>query len=74
VEPILSNFVSRAYPLTRFNYLYVNKPPGKPLDPVMKELLHVVLSREGQAAALQAHFLPLDPEMLLQELVLIDRM
>jgi phosphate transport system substrate-binding protein len=74
VEPVLPNFLSRAYPLTRFNYLYVNKPPGKPLDPVIKELLHVVLSREGQEAAIKAHFLPLNPEMLVQELALIDRM
>jgi hypothetical protein len=41
---------------------------------VIKELLHVILSRQGQAAALRAHFLPLTSELLLQELALIDRM
>lgn len=74
VEPVLANFISRSYPLSRFNYVYVKKAPGQPLDPVIKELLHLILSRQGQAAALQAHFLPLNPEMLLQELALIDAM
>ncbi|MEO6873591.1 MAG: substrate-binding domain-containing protein [Opitutaceae bacterium] len=74
ILPTLPNILNRAYPLSRFNYIYVNKPPGKPLDPLIKELLHVALSREGQEAAVQAHFLPLTAEMLLQELTLIDRM
>lgn len=74
VEPTLFNFLNHSYPLSRFNYLYINKPPGKPLDPVIKELLHVALSRQGQEAALQAHYLPLNTEMLLQELALIDSM
>jgi phosphate transport system substrate-binding protein len=37
--------------LTRFLYIYVNKAPGKALDPTVKEFLRFVLSREGQAGA-----------------------
>jgi phosphate transport system substrate-binding protein len=48
VEPVFSNVLNRSYPLSRFNYLYFKKPPGESLSPVMKELLHVVLSRQGQ--------------------------
>jgi phosphate transport system substrate-binding protein len=30
-------------------YLYVNRPPGKPLDPWLREYLRMALSQEGQA-------------------------
>ena len=37
--------VSGKYPLARFLYLYVNKAPGKPLDPLVREFLKLVLSQ-----------------------------
>lgn len=50
----------RSYPLTRTMYAYVNRAPGKPLDPRVKEFLRFILSREGQdAVAQQKVFLPL---------------
>lgn len=50
----------RSYPLTRTMYAYVNKAPGKRLDPKVAEFLRFVLSREGQnAVAQQKVFLPL---------------
>ena len=49
IEPTLENIQKATYPLTRFLYLYVNKAPGKALDPVVKEFVRFVLSREGQA-------------------------
>lgn len=51
VEPTLENIQKAAYPLTRFLYIYVNKAPGKDLDPAVKEFLRFVLSKEGQAGA-----------------------
>ena len=50
VEPTLDTIQNATYPLTRFLYIYVNKAPGRALDPAVKEFLHFVLSREGQAA------------------------
>ncbi|WP_243384789.1 PstS family phosphate ABC transporter substrate-binding protein [Geothrix alkalitolerans] len=50
VEPTLETIQKATYPLTRFLYIYVNKAPGRALDPTVKEFLHFVLSREGQAA------------------------
>ena len=41
---------SARYPLTRYIYLYVNLPPGKPLAPATLRFLSYVLSREGQSA------------------------
>lgn len=49
IEPTLESIQKGTYPLTRFLYIYVNKAPGKPLDPTVKEFMRFVLSREGQA-------------------------
>ena len=35
---------SGKYPLNRFLYIYINKAPGKPLDPLVKEFLQADLS------------------------------
>lgn len=37
------------YPFSPFLCFYVNRSPGKPLDPWVKEYARLVLSREGQA-------------------------
>jgi len=49
IEPTLETIQKATYPLTRFLYIYVNKAPGKALDPTVKEFLRFVLSKEGQA-------------------------
>jgi phosphate transport system substrate-binding protein len=51
IEPTLENIQKATYPLTRFLYIYVNKAPGRALDPAVKEFLRFVLSKEGQAGA-----------------------
>ena len=38
-EGSYEDVVSKKYPLARFLYIYVNKAPGKPLDPLIKEFL-----------------------------------
>jgi phosphate transport system substrate-binding protein len=43
------NVANRNYPLARDAYIYVNKPPGRPMDPKVREFLRFILSREGQA-------------------------
>jgi len=44
-----ANVRNRSYPLSRDAYIYVNKPPGRPLDPGVREFIRFVLSRQGQA-------------------------
>lgn len=39
------------WPLVKPLYLYVNKRPGRPLDPVVREFLRCVYCREAQRAA-----------------------
>jgi len=48
VEMTKDNVANRSYPLTRDAYIYVDKPPGRAMDPKVREFLRYVLSREGQ--------------------------
>jgi len=57
--PTLENVVSGQYPLVRYLYLYVNKQPNKSLDPLRKEFLFFVLSKEGQRIVVKDGYLPL---------------
>lgn len=54
------------YPLSRLNFVAVNRAPGKPLaNPVVKEFIRFILSKEGQQVVLdQAIFIPLRAEQL----------
>ncbi len=58
VTPEAANAYSGEYPLTRFLYLSVNYEPGSKLDPLRREFLRYVLSRDGQADVLKAGYLP----------------
>jgi phosphate transport system substrate-binding protein len=55
------------YPLSRFLYMYVNKAPGKPLDPVPLEFLKLVLSKEGQEVVIKDGYMPLTPTQVKEE-------
>jgi phosphate transport system substrate-binding protein len=60
VELTLENVQNRTYPLTRDVYYYLNREPGKPLVPRLKEFLRYILSREGQDAVMRdGKYLPL---------------
>ncbi|MDD3180742.1 MAG: hypothetical protein PHQ04_10390 [Opitutaceae bacterium] len=50
VELTLEHCRDRTYPLYAESYFYLNRQPGQPLDPKVKEFLRFVLSREGQEA------------------------
>jgi phosphate transport system substrate-binding protein len=56
------------YPLSRPLYLYVDKRPGEPLDPLPAEFLRFVYSREGQRVVLEAGEFPVTPAEALKAL------
>ncbi len=66
--------VARArYPLSRLVYVNVNKAPGKPLDPVLKEFIRFIASREGQQVILdQAIFIPLRATQAAKSRAMLD--
>jgi len=47
------------YPITRFLYVYVNKNPGRSLDPLRGEFIKYVLSKQGQQVVLKDGYYPL---------------
>ena len=53
------NVYAGTYPLARFLYVYVNRAPGKPLDPLVRQFLEFVLSKEGQEIVVKDGYLPL---------------
>lgn len=67
-EASLDNVVGGTYPLGRFLYVYVNKAPGKPLDPLVGEFLKFILSQGGQEVVIKDGFLPLPKSVVDEEL------
>lgn len=60
VFPTRQTVQNRTYPLTRSIYMFLNRPPGKPFRPQVKEFLRFVLSRQGQGGvARNGNYLPL---------------
>lgn len=54
--------IDQTYPLDRIIPAIVDRPPGMPLDPRLKEFLRYLLSREGQQVVLDDNrYLPLSP-------------
>jgi phosphate transport system substrate-binding protein len=77
VDSVLSQFTlddiaSGRYPLQRYLYIYVNRKPGLPLDPLMSEFLRFILSREGQSLVSKDGYLPLPPSIDAHELRKLD--
>jgi phosphate transport system substrate-binding protein len=63
----------RTYPLIRDAFFYVNRPPGRPLDPRAREFMRFVLSREGQEIiASVGYYYPLTPDYLREQLKKLD--
>jgi phosphate transport system substrate-binding protein len=61
-----------SYPLWRHLYLYVNKAPNKPLDPIVGEFIKFIYSKEGQKVVIKDGFFPLKAEMIEKELKKLD--
>ncbi len=63
VEPTYGNVASGKYPLSRFLYVYVNKEPNKALDPLTREFLKFVLSKEGQEIVVKDGYYPMSAKL-----------
>lgn len=73
VEPVLESAWRRRYPLTRFSTAFVNRVPGRPVEPRVREFLRYILSRDGMEAVVRDRaFLPLDAAGIERERRLLD--
>ena len=59
--------LSGDYPLSRFLYLYINKPPNAPLDPLVREFVSYVLSEQGQRIVIKDGYLPLSADIVAEQ-------
>lgn len=58
--PTPANLIAQTYPLVRIIPAFIDRVPGQPIDPKVREFLRYVLSREGQQALLdESSYLPL---------------
>jgi phosphate transport system substrate-binding protein len=64
IEATPANAYTGEYPLSRFLILYVNRKPGEVLDPLRKEFLRFVLSRQGQETVVKDGYYPLTPALV----------
>lgn len=68
VEDNQENTLSGRYPLARYLYVYVNKAPNRPLNPLEGEFLRLILSRSGQEAVVRDGYIPLPATVVQQAL------
>ncbi|HYN10973.1 MAG TPA: phosphate ABC transporter substrate-binding protein [Vicinamibacterales bacterium] len=73
LEGTYEEVTSGKYPLSRFLYLYVNKNPSKPLDPLQLEFLKLILSKEGQEVVVKDGYMPLTAAQVKEELAKIAK-
>jgi phosphate transport system substrate-binding protein len=70
--PTYENVLSRKYPLARYLYVYIINDPNKPLDPLVREFMKFVLSREGQEIVIKDGYLPIPAKVAQEELAKLD--
>ncbi|PKF55992.1 phosphate-binding protein [Alteromonadales bacterium alter-6D02] len=68
VEATKENALNGSYPLSRFLYVYVNKHPNKPLTPMEREFVKMVLSKSGQKIVEKDGYVPLSAKIAKKEL------
>ncbi len=72
VEATSDNAVSATYPLSRFLYIYVNKAPNKPLEPLILEFMKMVMSKIGQEVVVRDGYIPLPADVAAEQLQLLQ--
>ena len=65
--------VSGKYPLARFLYVYINKAPGKPLEPLVAEFVKLWFSKPGQAVVVKDGYDPISADVAKEELAKIGK-
>ena len=73
VPRTLETVRDNSYPLTHHAFFYLNRNPGQPVDPKVREFLHFVLSQEGQdCVQREGRYLPLTAAIVGEQLKKIE--
>lgn len=68
-QPTKATLIDREYPLGRIIPAEIDRPPGQPVDPKVKEFLRYILSREGQEEIVRnGKYLPMNSEAVKKQL------
>lgn len=67
-EPSAENAATGDYPLARYLLIYINKHPNRELDPVTREFVKMVYSKQGQEVVDRDGYVPL-PASLAQRVL-----
>ena len=67
-EATEENALSGKYPLSRYLFIYVNKQPNKPIPPLERAFLRMVLSKEGQEIVTKDGYIQLPPKVAQKQL------
>jgi phosphate transport system substrate-binding protein len=62
------NAYAGTYPMARFLYVYVNRAPGKPLDPLTREFTKLILSKQGQEVVIKDGYFPIPASIAKEEM------
>ena len=62
------NVVSDKYPLSRYLNIYIAYAPGSQLDPVVREFVRYIFSKEGQEIVVKDGYFPVPAEVCAEEL------
>jgi phosphate transport system substrate-binding protein len=54
--------------MARFLFVYVNRAPGKPLDPLTREFAKLILSKQGQEVVIKDGYFPIPASIAKEEL------
>ncbi len=68
-QPTKATLIDREYPLGRIIPAEIDRQPGQPVDPAVKEFLRYILSREGQEDIVRnGKYLPMNAEAVKKQL------
>lgn len=68
VEGNYENALSGKYPLSRYLNLYIVRQPGSQMDPLVREFVRFIFSKEGQEIVVKDGYFPLTAKACAEEL------
>src|SRR5262249_38505719 len=68
IEATSENAYSGNYPITRLLYIYVNYKPKSELDPLRREFIRYILSKDGQQDVIKDGYFPIKAKTASQAL------
>jgi phosphate transport system substrate-binding protein len=72
VEATAENSYAGTYSLARFLYVYINKAPGKALDPLTHEFVKLMVSKEGQETVVKDGYFPVTAAIAKEEIAKLN--